>query len=127
MKKLLFIILSLSALCITKCYANSDFWYDREQLDQEFSVVKEATISDLQLSKEKIQLADSSEFTLYDLELEPFCTGFCCGPVGLLTYYNNKSSDTIKKSYWLGCASFTVSLAAGFAGLLIYDGGFFFF
>lgn len=112
---------------VTKSHANNDFWYDKELLDREFSTLKNEATFELQFSKLAIHSADSSEFTLYDLELEPFCTGFCCGPVGMITYYDSKSSNTIKKSYWLGCATFAATLAAGFVGLVIYDGGFFFF
>lgn len=125
MQKLLLIITSLLVMCVTKSYANSDFWYNKEQLDLEFRELDNNEITEL--SKVNLQSIDSAEFTLYDLELEPFCTGFCCGPVGLITYYKGKNSETNKKSYWLGCASLTVSLAAAFVGLVIYDGGFFFF
>lgn len=127
MKKLAFTFISILFLGIGNIRAKGDFWYDKQELDNEFCNIDTSLYTNYLKYRSSVLPSDTSDFTIYDIDLEPFCTGLCCGPVGL-TIFTNKDLTTVeKKSFWLGCGTFTVSIVAGLAGLIILEESFFFF
>ncbi|MFM9944296.1 MAG: hypothetical protein ACKVQB_03605 [Bacteroidia bacterium] len=112
---------------MTKSYAKSEFYYDRNELENEFRVFEINTNSSLIKPNLLFLQIDSVDFTLYDIEIEPFCTGLCCGPVGLTILTQKNMTVVEKKSFWLGCGTFSVSAVAGLVSLVIFDGGLFLF
>ena len=109
---LLFIGLSVSS---KHACAQNEFWYDTRQLAIDFKDI-ETNSANQTLSKFiSLHPSDTAEFTLYDLEIKPFCSGLCCGPLGSSQYTDielNRNSE--RKSFWIGCSGFSVMFGIGF-------------
>jgi hypothetical protein len=98
--------------------ANSEFYYDKMQLENEFKNLETAFELNLQDIKTSTFKNDSSEFTFYDIEMESFCMGFCCFPVGINKYTQKNTPAVERKSFWAGCGTLAATNILFFVSLL---------
>ena len=127
MKSFTFIILLILSSSINSLNAASEFWYDRDQLEYDFNELEiRANNQDTHLNTWSTP-PDSTDFTIYDLELEPFCSGLCCGPAGLTILTRKDLTQSEKKSFWIGCGGFGLTAVLALTVLIVFESSFLFF
>jgi len=107
--------------------ADSEFYYDKKEVNVMFQDIETKNSGFLPLQSAFIK-QDSADFTFYDLEIQSFCTGFCCGPVGLYTVaVNKKRNEEEKKSFWVGFCSAGTMVLLLIPTAILLENSFFFF
>ena len=102
--------------------AQNEFCYDKYQLAIDFKAIETNSANQSLSTLMGHHPSDTAEFTLYDLEINPFCSGLCCGPLGSSQYTDielNRNSE--RKSYWIGCSGFALMFGIGFYVYLVND------